>query len=627
MDDRLDAVFDEYLDRALRGDAQDVDVVLREHPELNSDERRRVRAMAAAVAGDDFAGGASDLPADEGLPVARLGEFRLVRLLGEGSMGAVYLAEQTTLRRLVALKVIQPDRAGSPDAVARLHREAQSIAKLRHPNIVTVFATGEENGIHYIAMDLVPGKGLDQILVESVASGIRPPIPQVLRWMADVARALQCAHDAGIIHRDVKPSNVRITPEGKAMLVDFGLVLEMPNSSATITSRFRGTPHYASPEQIASDRIGVDPRADVYSLGVVLYECVTGVVPFEGDPSVRVIEQILVKEPVPPRRLNPEIPRDLETVIQHAMEKDRERRYPTARAVADELEAVLALRPIVAKPANLLTRASKWTRRNRAAAAAIGVALIVAVVGFLLSLHTTVIVDELRAAHNRRAEQVAAIANLESRLSDLQTQPVTPVTTTELRRFERRLHEARLGCEAASIAIVAWSGGTSSRDPQAVAVRHALADFAMERFRDAVREGDRVAERFWAGEARATDTDGRSTPELDGLGTLSLTSDPNGAEVYLLREIEEWEVLDEGSTRRVHLPLHEATPVPLAANPKCFVGSAPIKRRWLPRGSYVAIVRLEGYREESLPFVVAYGRDTALTVTLKPGESSRDVNR
>src|SRR5262245_60793185 len=187
-------------------------------------------------------------------------------------MGVVFLAEQGSLGRLVALKVVRPERSGSAEAAARFQREAQAIARLRHPSVVSVHGTGEDRGVRWIAMELVPGRGLDEILREAAAREERLPLPKVLQWIAGIARGLDTAHRAGIVHRDVKPSNIRITPEDRALLVDFGLARELGGDALTRSGEFRGTPIYASPEQI-SGRLGeVDARSDVYALGVTLYE-------------------------------------------------------------------------------------------------------------------------------------------------------------------------------------------------------------------------------------------------------------------------------------------------------------------------------------------------------------------
>lgn len=330
-------------------------------------------------------GSRDDEEVDPNLPFERLGDFRLIRKLGGGGMGVVYLAEQESLGRHVALKIIHPDRAGSFEAAKRFWREVEAISGLRHPNIVTVFESGEAQGIRYFAMELVPGNDLDQELREAAERNERIPTSQSLRWINDIARALDCAHGAGIIHRDVKPSNIRIAPEGRAMLMDFGVARHLDMSTLTLTGEFRGTPHYASPEQVKARPEKIDARSDIYSLGAVLYEAVTGCVPFQGETTEQVFRQILHKDPVPPRRLNPALSRDVQTVIAAAMEKDRSRRYQTMAAFGDDLQHLLAGEMIEARPAGLPTRVWKRVRRNPLLSAAIGVAL-AAVAVLVLSL-------------------------------------------------------------------------------------------------------------------------------------------------------------------------------------------------------------------------------------------------
>ncbi len=276
--------------------------------------------------------------------------------------------------------MIRPERAESPSARARFHREAAAVAKLCHASIVAVHSAGEDQGADSIAMELIPGKGLDEIIAEDAGPGGSTgaaPLPKLIGWFAEIAHALDHAHGEGLVHRDVKPSNIRITPEGRAMLLDFGLAREAEDSEITVTGQFTGSPFYASPEQVNAGTKGcVSPLTDVYSLGVSLYQCVAGALPFEEDTTERLFHRILVEEPVPPRRRNPSVTRDLETVILKAMEKERARRYPSAGAFAADLEAIIELRPIAARPAGPIERLFKWSRRHRAATiAAVAVAL------------------------------------------------------------------------------------------------------------------------------------------------------------------------------------------------------------------------------------------------------------
>jgi len=322
----------------------------------------------------------SERPEPEpGIPFEKLGEYRLIRRLGEGGMGVVYLAIQESLQRRVALKVIRSDRLASREVEERFRREADAISKLRHANIVTVFGSGEEKGALFFAMELVEGIGLDEMLHRSLASAEKPTILQVVDWMRDIARALHCAHEAGIIHRDVKPSNIRLTPEGRAMLLDFGVAQHADLSSLTLTGQFRGTPHYASPEQIKARRREIDSRTDVYSLGATFYQAVTGRVPFEGETTEQVFRKILDDDPLPPHRLNPSIAQDLETVIITAMDKNPDRRYQSCAELADDLDRFRCGEMIRAKPAGLVTKAWKRVRRHPVWSTAAGVSLCSAV--------------------------------------------------------------------------------------------------------------------------------------------------------------------------------------------------------------------------------------------------------
>lgn len=317
------------------------------------------------------------------LPFDRLGEFRLIRRLGEGGMGIVYLAIQQSLDRRVALKIIRPERMGSLEAKTRFRREADAVARLRHPGIMTVLGSGEEKGICYFAMELVPGRGLDRIVRETSSRSETIPLRKALQWIAQIARALDCAHRAGVIHRDVKPSNITITPEGRAMLMDFGVARLSSRATVTQTGEFRGTPHYASPEQVMARRGEIDTRTDVYSLGVTLFQAVTGCVPFEGETTAQLFRKILEEEPPSPRRLNPLISRDLDTIILTAVEKDPDHRYRTMTDFAGDIDRLLRGETILARPAGLVTRAIKRIQRNPVVGAAIGVALL-AVVALLL---------------------------------------------------------------------------------------------------------------------------------------------------------------------------------------------------------------------------------------------------
>mgnify|MGYP002623892051 FL=1 len=207
--------YDAYLNACLQGDVRNPDSFFRDHPGADAEVRGRIETLFRMLRDGD--GGAR--PASDGLPFERLGDFRLLQPLDAGGMGAVFLAEQESLGRVVALKLIRPELQASREAARRFEREAQAVARLRHPHIVTVHGAGTEKGVAYLAMELVQGRRLDDVL----AMGEPLTVPRVLRWVAKLARALDYAHGQGIVHRDVKPSNIRITPEDEPLLLDFGV--------------------------------------------------------------------------------------------------------------------------------------------------------------------------------------------------------------------------------------------------------------------------------------------------------------------------------------------------------------------------------------------------------------------
>ena len=297
----------------------------------------------------------------------RIGDFRLVELLDEGGQGEVWIAEQLTLDRRVALKLIRPERAGSK-TLAMFAREARAGGRLSHPNIVTVYDHGVSGGHAWIAMELVDGACTLRDSMDELADTRRLPSRYYQRaadLIAQVADALQAAHEHRVIHRDVKPRNILITSDDRPKVTDFGLARITDEGAISRTGDFAGTYAYMSPEQVAAKRAGIDHRTDVFSLGVVAYELLCLHRPFEGETSREIAEAILTAEPQDLHRLDPRIPKDLATITRKALEKNRGERYQTMAELAADLRRFLADEPILARPPRITQRAGRWARRHR----------------------------------------------------------------------------------------------------------------------------------------------------------------------------------------------------------------------------------------------------------------------
>jgi len=339
-------------------------------------------------------------------PPERLGDFRLLEELGRGGMGVVYLAEDTRLGRKVAIKVLTAFASHSRSLRTRLLREAEVASKLDHPAICKVFEVGEADGVPFIAMQYVEGETLAgeitarraalaaaaDVTPSPSAATRREDVLASVHTIEKVARALQTAHDAGLVHRDVKPGNIMVTRSGEPVLLDFGLARDVDAEGPTLTQtgQLMGTPAYMAPEQLKAERGRIDRRADVYGLGVTLYECLTTRRPFEAPTREQLYAKILASDPPDPRRLNPSIPKDLKVVLETALEKDLNRRYQTAEDFAEDLRRVRALEPITARPVSTVGQVARWARRRPAWAAllvvlAIALPALAALGGFIVA--------------------------------------------------------------------------------------------------------------------------------------------------------------------------------------------------------------------------------------------------
>jgi tRNA A-37 threonylcarbamoyl transferase component Bud32 len=385
---------DHVADLVLRGEDPDVERLIAGRADVSAVTAAKLRKLASAFGPRKLAA-----RADTALPFAQLGPYRILARLGEGGMGVVYTAEHQFLARRVALKVIRPELTLSAVTRGRFRREAVSISGLRHPNIVTVYDAGEIDGVAFMAMELVEGTGLDARLRSARDTGERLDAKTVARHARDVALALQCAHDAGIVHRDVKPSNVIVTQDGRALLLDFGLCLAEDAVALSGSGQFRGTPQYASPEQLETDAGSIDARTDVYSLGITMYECLTGRLPFDGAGLKRLLHQIVAEDPPAPRSLNVSIDADLNAIVMRAIAKRPEDRFQSAGEMARVLDGWLT--------ASERATASPRARRTRSALFA-GAVVVLALSGVAWRTMRAQTDDPAAAEPSRPVARVAA---------------------------------------------------------------------------------------------------------------------------------------------------------------------------------------------------------------------------
>jgi WD40 repeat protein len=295
--------------------------------------------------------------------------YRILGELGRGGMGVVYKAEQVSLKRLVALKMILGTSVAGAQQRERFRTEAEALARIHHAGIVQVYEVGEHDGIPYFSLEFCPGGSLAQRLA---GTPLKPR--ETAATIEALARAMQAAHEGGILHRDLKPANVLIAADGTLKITDFGLAKKLDEAAGlTDTGAVMGTPSYMAPEQANGKAAQLSPATDVYALGAMLYECLTGRPPFRAATALETIMQVVAAEPVAVAQLQPKVPCDLETICLRCLEKDPARRYPTAAALADDLRRFQDGEPIQARPVTRMERAWKWSRRHPTAAALLAV--------------------------------------------------------------------------------------------------------------------------------------------------------------------------------------------------------------------------------------------------------------
>jgi eukaryotic-like serine/threonine-protein kinase len=324
--------------------------------------------------------------------------FEILEELGRGGMGVVYKARQINLNRPVALKMILAGANAGPVSLARFHREAQAIASLQHPDIVQIHDVGQAGGLPYFSLEFIDGR--------SLAAQIdgRPQDITLAAWITrKLARAIHAAHLQGIVHRDLKPANILLTTDGRPKIIDFGLAQRLgDDTDQTRSGTIVGTPDYMAPEQARGQADNAGPLVDQHALGAILYELLTGRPPFRGSTPADTLEQVCTQEPVPPRRLQPKVPRDLETICLKCLEKESHRRYADADALADDLDRFIDGRPVLARRSSAVEHLGRRCRRNPGVAGLFATVLVLSV--------TVLTTSTAFAVHLARAHSAAIAA-------------------------------------------------------------------------------------------------------------------------------------------------------------------------------------------------------------------------
>ena len=425
------------------------------------------------LAPSSWVGSRTDSPASAPAEVfPSIPDVEILSELGRGGMGVVYKARQIRLNRLCALKIILPPEQNDAVFHARFLAEAETIAKLRHPNVVQIYGLGDHDGRPYFEMEYVEGGSLAGRLTGTPWA----PGPAA-RMVAVLARAIGDAHHLGIVHRDLKPANVLLTADGEPKVSDFGLARSLASDvRLTHTGQLLGTPCYMAPEQAEAGAIDVGPAADVYSLGAILYELLTGHPPFRAATTLQTLDLVRSREPVPPRELQPATPRDLQTICLKCLEKEPAKRYATAGELADDLRRFLDDEPIRARPVGYIGRRARWARRNPVPAGLLGALVVTGLFALTAILW-----------HWRKADAFAkslsvinfqlSVANFESeerRQRAVDAQERAEQASDEARRLgeaERR-ERYRSNIAAAAAALQLQNGATARRHLEAAPPEH-----------------------------------------------------------------------------------------------------------------------------------------------------------
>ncbi len=583
-------------------------------------------------------------------PSRTFGKFLLVGPLGRGGTSSVHKAWQTDLRRFVALKILE---TRDEDAAARFGREAALAARLVHPNIAPVYAAGATGGRHYLAMQLIEGRSLESGGLDHrrAAEAVR-----------DAARAVHYAHENGVIHRDLKPHNILLDGGGHLWVTDFGTARHMSHgSTVTASGRIVGTPCYMAPEQVRGEA-AADRRTDVYGLGATLYHLLTGKPPFEGTEVVPILKKVEEEEPVPPRRIDPSIPRPLEHVVLKCLEKDPARRYATAGELAEDIDRFLSGRRTAAGPPGTLRKLGRLAGRHRAVAAALAV---LAAVGAFAAAREGYRTWRLSATRQEAARMEAAgdegaaaalyrkalsmapadvaaeegLRRIDRRRAAREWAARGRAAEEERRRAAREMEEMRLRAAALREAIddnkspldeklrlwaledalkqkssddgrllgeaVAAYTRALELDPGTPGLRESLARLHVEEFERADRVGDLHAASAARKTAEMLD-DGRLAGRLFRGGELSLDTSPGGAEAVLARFVPaaDRRLVPEKDGRRL--------------------GRSPLRSVRVERGSYLVTLRKEGYQDARLHIMMNHGTKVEEIVPLYTADEIGD---
>src|SRR5262249_2958240 len=386
-----------------------VDDVCRDRMHLRPQVEKALRkAMAVAAEIDAIFASSDDEATASTTRLPSIPGYSVEAILGRGGMGVVYQARHERLDRPVAIKMLVSGVYASPAELERFHREARAVARLQHPNIVQVFDVGDCEGRPFFTMELLEGGSLAAKL-----SGAPQPAHEAATLLATLAEAVHAAHESGVVHRDLKPANVLLATDGTPKVADFGLARTSDSEPGlTLTGARLGTPSYMAPEQALGRKDASGPAVDVYALGAVLYEVLTGRPPFRGESPAETERQVIAVTPARPPPRNASAPRHLETICLKCLNKDPARRYATAAALAADLGRFLRHEPIVARRIGMLSRGLRWTKRHPAGTALLLLVVLLLMLGTGLVVQDQVLATERHATSERPRRNVETVAGM-----------------------------------------------------------------------------------------------------------------------------------------------------------------------------------------------------------------------